>query len=274
VSEVGKVGFIGAGKMGSALIEGVLKARVAAPSEVFFSEVSEQAAGRCREKFHIEQSSLEKLAAECRVLVLGVKPPVVVPLIRQAGSILKPGQLVISVAAGITTRSIEVELAPGVAVVRAMPNIAATVASSATAVAPGAAASKADIELASSILSSVGLVVELPEQLLDAVTGLSGSGPAYVFLFAEALISGALKVGLPYAEARALAVHTIKGAAAMLEADPNSHPAILRDAVTTPGGTTIAALHELEQKGFRDALISAVEAAAKRSRELGGGGKK
>ncbi len=274
MAEIEKIGFIGTGKMGSALIEGVLKAGLAEPSGVFFSEISREAVKRCREKFGITALPAEQLAAECHVVVLCVKPPVVIPVIRQIGSALGQQKLVVSVAAGITTRAIETELAPGVPVVRAMPNIAATVSASATALAAGSAARKADLELARRILASVGLVAELPEELLDAVTGLSGSGPAYVFLFAEALISGALKVGLPYAEARALAVQTLKGAAAMLEADPDLHPATLRDAVTTPGGTTIAALHELEQKGFRNAVISAVEAAARRSRELGEGGKK
>jgi pyrroline-5-carboxylate reductase len=273
VAETEKIGFIGAGKLGSALIEGVLKAGLAGPDEVLFSEISEEIAERCSEKFGIKAVSAERCAKECRVVLLCVKPPVVVPLVRQVASVIGAGKLIVSVAAGITTASIEAELDPKVAVVRAMPNIAATVSASATAVAAGSAAGKKDIELARRILSSVGQVVELPEDLLDAVTGLSGSGPAYVFLFAEALISGALKVGLPYAEARALAVQTIKGAATMLEVNPESHPATLRDKVTTPGGTTIAALHELEQKGFCDAVISAVEAATRRSRELGGGKK-
>ncbi|MBN2289180.1 MAG: pyrroline-5-carboxylate reductase [Candidatus Glassbacteria bacterium] len=274
MAEIGSIGFIGAGKMGSALISGVLRAGMVKPAEVFFAETDEGALRRCRKKHGIEAVSTGSLAERCRVVVLCVKPPVVLPVIRQLAGALGPGKLVVSVAAGITTGAIEAELAPGVAVVRAMPNIAATVAASATAVAAGATAGREDLELAARLLSSVGLVVELPEALLDAATGLAGSGPAYVFLFTEALISGALKVGLPYHEARALAVQTLKGAAAMLEADPESHPAILRDAVTTPGGTTIAALHELEQKGFRDAVISAVEAAAERSRELGGAGKK
>ena len=152
---------------------------------------------------------------------------------------------------------------------RAMPNIAATVGESATALAAGKAAEADQIELAGNILGSMGTVVKLPEKLIDAVTGLSGSGPAYVFLFAEALLSGALKVGLPAKEARELVMMTIKGAAAMLEADKGSHPAVLRDAVTTPGGTTIAGLHELESKGFRNAVIQAVEAATQRSKELG-----
>lgn len=273
MDKIGKIGFIGAGKMGSALIGGVLKAGLVKSAEIFFSETSEQAGKRCREKFGVVEVSAEELAAECRVVILCVKPPVVAPVIRQIGSVLNSDNLVVSVAAGVTTRALEAELAPGVPVVRAMPNIAATVAASATAIAAGAAANRKHIELARKILASVGLVVELPEKLLDAVTGLSGSGPAYVFLFAEALISGALKVGLPYPEAWALAVQTLKGAAAMLEADPGSHPATLREKVTTPGGTTIAALHELEQKGFRDAVTSAVEAATRRSGELGGGGK-
>ncbi|HUU27970.1 MAG TPA: pyrroline-5-carboxylate reductase [archaeon] len=271
MAKIGNIGFIGVGKMGSALLEGVLRAGLAGPGETFISEVDQERRKAVCESSGVKAAGLLELVENCQVIVLCVKPQVVVPVLREIRSSVGSGKLILSVAAGVTTATIEAELGSGVPVVRSMPNIAATVGQSATAVSAGSAAGGEHLELAGRIFGSVGLVVQLPERLIDAVTGLSGSGPAYVFLFAEALVSGALKVGLPHDEARKLVVQTIKGASAMLEAQPDVHPAFLRDAVTTPGGTTVAALHELEKRGFRDAVISAVEAAAKRSQELGKG---
>ena len=267
--KIEKIGFIGAGKMGSALLAGVLRAKIVPAGKVLISEIDKDRREEICKKHRVRVADLDELARSCGTILLCVKPNVVAPVLRKIREFVGEEKLVVSIAAGITTASIETELKPGVPVVRAMPNIAATVGESATALAAGKVAGAEHIELARSILGSVGNVVELPEKLIDAVTGLSGSGPAYVFLFAEALLGGALKVGLPVKEARELVVMTIKGAAAMLEADKGSHPAVLRDAVTTPGGTTIAGLHELESKGFRDAVIRAVEAATERSQELG-----
>jgi len=269
MSEIGKIGFIGAGKMGSALLAGVLRAGIVPEENVLISEIDR---ARCEDicsRYGVKAAAPDELALKCGTIILCVKPNVVEPVLQEIRDFVDRKKLVVSIAAGITTAGLEAGLKPGVPVVRAMPNIAATVGESATALAAGKAASATHIELAGSILGSVGTVVELPEKLIDAVTGLSGSGPAYVFLFAESMLSGALKVGLPAKEARELVVTTIKGAAAMLEANKGSHPAVLRDAVTTPGGTTIAGLHELESKGFRNAVIKAVEAATQRSKELG-----
>lgn len=269
MSKIEKIGFIGAGKMGSALLAGVLRAKIVPAGKVLISEIDQARRDEICKKHRVRSASLDELARSCGTILICVKPNVVAPVLREIREFVGEEKLVVSIAAGITTTSIETELKPGVPVVRVMPNIAATVGESATALAAGKAAGAEHIELARNILGSVGIVVELPEKLIDAVTGLSGSGPAYVFLFAEALLSGALKVGLPAKEARELMVMTIKGAAAMLEADKGSHPAVLRDAVTSPGGTTIAGLHELESKGFRNAVIRAVEAATERSQELG-----
>jgi len=269
MSKIEKIGFIGAGKMGSALLEGVLRADIVPASGILIYEIDRTRREDVCRRHGVRAAAPDELARACGTILLCVKPNVAAPVLREIREFVGQEKLVVSIAAGITTASIETELQPGVAVVRAMPNIAATVGQSATALAAGKAAGAGHLDLAGKILGSVGTVVVLPEKLIDAVTGLSGSGPAYVFLFAEALLSGALKVGLPAKEARELVVMTIKGAAAMLEADKDSHPAVLRDAVTTPGGTTIAGLHELESKGFRNALIRAVEAATQRSRELG-----
>ena len=267
----GKIGFIGAGKMGGALLEGVLRAGVAGPQEILICEPEPARRDAIREKYGVRSAALPELAKKCGTLLLCVKPNLVPGVLKELEGTLGKDQLLISIAAGVTTASLETGLGKAVPVVRAMPNIAATVGLSATAIAAGRFALERHLESARRILGAAGSVVELPESLLDAVTGLSGSGPAYVFLFAEALLSGALKVGLPAAEARVLAVQTIKGAAAMLEADPAVHPAVLRDAVTTPGGTTIAGLHELESRGFRDGVIRAIEAATDKSRLLGKG---
>jgi pyrroline-5-carboxylate reductase len=274
MARIGKTGFVGVGKMGGALLDGALKAGLLVPSEVLISEPDRERSQSVCNRYGVRAADTAALAAESRVILLCVKPQIAAQVLEDMRQSMSPDKLVLSIAAGVTTGQIEAVLGGTVPVVRAMPNIAATVGESATALTPGVAARSAHLELARTIFGAVGAVVELPERMLDAVTGLSGSGPAYVFLFAEALISGALKAGLPQKEARRLAVQTLKGAAAMLEAEPETHPAVLRDAVTTPGGTTIAGLHELEKRGFRDAVISAVEAASRRSAELGGAVKK
>lgn len=264
------VGFIGVGKMGSALLQGVLRAGLCPAERVLaFDTDRELLAAVCGATGAGAADSALELARRCRTIVLAVKPQVLPAVLEELQPVAGPELLLISIAAGISTEAIEERLGVPCPVVRAMPNLAATVGQSATALCRGRHAGDRHLAEALRLLGAAGLALELPERLLDAVTGLSGSGPAYVFLFAEALIAGGLKVGLPHAAARRLAVQTLKGAAALLEARPEEHPAGLRDQVTTPGGTTIAGLHELEKRAFRDAVISAVEAAAARSRELG-----
>ena len=269
--KIGSIGFIGAGKMGTALLEGVLQARLTGVREIFISEIDEDRRKTVCRKTGVQAVDSFELARLCKVIMICVKPQVVLPVLGEIRPATGKDKLVISIAGGISIEALEGALDPGVPVIRAMPNIAATVGQSATGFALGSAVKEKHVDIVRRIFGSVGLAVEVPEKLMGAVTGLSGSGPAYVFLFAEALITGALKAGLPHSEARKLAVQTIKGAAAMMEAWPEEHPASMRDQVTTPGGTTVAALHELEKRNFRDAVISAVEAAARRSLELGKG---
>ena len=178
-------------------------------------------------------------------------------------------QRVLSVAAGVTIAALQESLGTGVPVVRAMPNTPALVGAGAAAIAGGTSAGKDDLAWAESVLGAVGTVVRVSEPLLDAVTGLSGSGPAYVFLVAEALIEAGVLVGLPRPTAETLAIQTLLGSARLL-AEGDDGPAALRAAVTSPGGTTAAGLRELERNGVRSALIEAVAAATERSRELGG----
>jgi pyrroline-5-carboxylate reductase len=185
---------------------------------------------------------------------------------------MKPGTLVISIAAGVDTATIEEAVADGVRVVRAMPNTPALVGAGATAVSAGKHASEADLATARALFDAVGITVELDEGQLDAVTGLSGSGPAYIFLILEALADAGVKVGLARRNAQRLAAQTVMGSAKML-LETDEHPGKLKDMVTSPGGTAIAGLHTLEQGGLRTTLINAVETATKRSRELGRGDK-
>ncbi len=268
-SEITPLGFIGAGKMGASLISGVLEAGVAGKEDILFSEPDSGRRDELCAKLGVRAADSAEIARQCAVIVLAVKPWAVADVLAEIAGALTPGKTVVSIAAGITISAIEEKLPDGVAVVRAMPNIAATVGESATAIAAGANTGRDSVAAARCVLEAAGTVVELPEALIDAVTGLAGSGPAYVFTFVEALIQAGLKVGLPASEARKLAVQTVKGAAVMLEQMESEHPASLRDAVTTPGGTTIAGLHELEAGRLTDVVIRAVEAATRRSKELG-----
>ncbi len=209
-------------------------------------------------------------AADTDVLVLAVKPADVGPALESCASALPAGALVLSIAAGVTLATVEAAV-PEHPVVRAMPNTPALVRQGAAAIAPGRLATDAHLELAERVLGSVGIVVRVPEKSLDAVTGLSGSGPAYVFLVAEALIEAGVLVGLPRDVAGTLVRQTILGSATLL-GDGTEAPEALRAAVTSPGGTTAAGLQVLETHGVRAAFLDAVEAATERSRELGRAG--
>jgi pyrroline-5-carboxylate reductase len=206
-------------------------------------------------------------AADTDVLVVAVKPADVGPALESCASALPAGALVLSIAAGVTLATVEAAF-PDHPVVRAMPNTPALVRQGAAAIAPGRHATDAHLELAERVLGSVGIVVRVPEKSLDAVTGLSGSGPAYVFLVAEALIEAGVLVGLPRDVAGTLVRQTILGSATLL-GDGTESPEVLRAAVTSPGGTTAAGLQVLEAHGVRAALLAAVEAATERSVELG-----
>ena len=213
-----------------------------------------------------------EVARGCGLVVLSVKPQILDKVLREVGAELRPGTLVLSIAAGVDTETIEALVGDGVRVVRTMPNTPALVGAGATGISAGKHASAADLATAKAMFDAVGISVVLDEHHLDAVTGLSGSGPAYIFLIIEALSDAGVKVGLSRRNAQLLAAQTLMGSAKML-LETDEHPGRLKDMVTSPGGTAIAGLHTLEQGGLRTTLINAVETATKRARELGRGGK-
>jgi pyrroline-5-carboxylate reductase len=254
---------VGGGKMGEALVGGLLRGGFPAVDIV----VVEKDAARTQALHEsLPEVAVVDLAVPSVGTVLAVKPadvPAVCREVAEAGT-----ERVLSIAAGVTIATLEAGLAPGTAVVRAMPNTPALVGAGAAAIAPGTAADEATLAWAESLLGTVGTVVRVDEGLLDAVTGLSGSGPAYVFLLAEALIAAGVEAGLPAEVSEALTVQTLFGAATLL-AGSDEGPEALRAAVTSPNGTTAAGVAVLEDLGFRAALAGAVAAATERSRELG-----
>jgi pyrroline-5-carboxylate reductase len=267
------IGFIGAGNMAEALIRGLVKGNHIPAGSVLASGPRRERLEELRHKYAIETlTDNQAVARRCNIVVLSVKPQIMDKVLREIGDQLKPGTLVISIAAGVDTATIEEAVADGVRVVRAMPNTPALVGAGATAVSAGKYASEADMATARAMFDAVGITVELEEIHLDAVTGLSGSGPAYVFLILEALSDAGVKVGLARRNAQKLAAQTVMGSAKML-LETDEHPGKLKDMVTSPGGTAIAGLHTLEEGGLRTTLINAVETATKRSRELGRGSK-
>jgi pyrroline-5-carboxylate reductase len=262
-----KLQVIGGGKMGEALLAGLLTGGWATAGELRVAEKLADRASQLRAAFPGVEVAREPDAAHGHVVA--VKPGDVDAVCRALAATASRAP-VLSIAAGVTIRRLEAALAPGTPVVRAMPNTPALVGAGAAAVAAGRAADEADLAWAEEILGVVGTVVRVDEPLLDAVTGLSGSGPAYVFLVTEALVEGGVLAGLPRPVATALAVQTLLGSARLL-AESAEGPADLRAAVTSPGGTTAEGLRALEAGGVRAAFLEAVLAATERSRELGRG---
>ncbi len=254
--------------MASALLRGVLGAGIIQPDCVWMSDCHAAAAESLASDAggHAVPSNAEVVAA-CDTLLLCVKPQDAVPVLTSLRGALK-GKLVASIAAGISLAVLEEAAGPGVRVVRVMPNTPALVQHAASAYALGKEAGAQDAAAIQRILSAVGFAAEVKESLLDAVTGLSGSGPAYGFLMIEALADGGVLMGLPRELSLKLAAQTLAGAAEMV-LQTGQHPALLRDAVASPGGTTIAGIEALEAGGVRAGLVSAVRKAAERSRELG-----
>jgi pyrroline-5-carboxylate reductase len=265
-----KLGFLGGGNMAAALVKGLLHAKVVPPEDVVVSDVKEERRTLLAETHKCKVTAdNHALVKECDVVVLAVKPQVIDKVLEAIAKDIDPKRhLVISVAAGVPVSAMEARLPGGTHVVRSMPNTPATVDAGATAIAPGTHATEADLEVARALFSAVGRVVTLDESLLDAVTGLSGSGPAYVMLMIEALADGGVKVGLHRDTALLLAAQTVFGSAKLL-LETGEHPGRLKDMVTSPGGTAIAGLHTLEAGGLRTTLINAVEAASRRAQELG-----
>ncbi|HEX9529816.1 MAG TPA: pyrroline-5-carboxylate reductase [Acidimicrobiales bacterium] len=257
---------VGGGKMGQALVRGLLGAGWATAADLAVVEVDAGARERLEGEFPGVAVSAGPVPAEGAVVA--TKPADVAGACRDLAGTATPR--VLSIAAGVPLARLEEWLGPDVPVVRAMPNMPALIGAGAAAIAAGQGATDDDLAWAESILSAVGTVVRVPERLLDAVTGLSGSGPGYVFLVAEALIEGGLLAGLPRDVSRALALQTLLGAARLL-VESGESPEALRAAVTSPGGTTAAGLRALEAAGARAAFLEAVSAATERSRQLGQG---
>jgi pyrroline-5-carboxylate reductase len=264
-----KIAVIGIGNMGGALLKGMMRRSWARPENFIASDSD----GSRLEVFSKElkvrtTENNSKAAKDADIILLAVKPQILDQVLEEIGGGLSSKQILVSVVAGVKTEHISSYIKKEIPVVRAMPNISALIGESATAISRGKHASKDDMKLAREILESVGTVVEVQEYLMDAVTGLSGTGPMYVFLIVEGLSDAGVKVGLSRDVANALSVQTLLGAAKMIK-ETNMHPAKLKDLVTSPGGTAIAALHSLEKSGLKAMLIDAVETATKRSQELG-----
>src|SRR5712692_10801192 len=262
------IGFVGAGNMAEAMIRGLLRGKVFAPGHVTASAPREERQRELAEKYGIRVTGDNREAAAQSIVVLSVKPQILGKVLDEITGSVRAESLVISIAAGVPVAAIQAKLRSGTRVVRAMPNTPALVDAGATAIARGEHAQESDLEDAKRIFDAVGLTVVLDETLLDAVTGLSGSGPAYVFLILEALSDAGVKVGLSRRTAQLLAAQTLLGSAKLL-LETNEHPGKLKDMVTSPGGTAITGLHTLENGGVRTTLMNAVEAATRRSRELG-----
>ena len=263
-----RIGFIGAGQMATALAKGFVEANVVSADRILACDVSSDAAARFASQTGGGIAACARDVLKQSTLVfLSVKPQHVPAVLAELKPAVTSQNLVVSIAAGVSLDKLSSGL--GVSrVIRVMPNTPALVGAGASAFARGASATAADGQLVQSLLSTVGLALEVPEKLLDAVTGLSGSGPAYVYQFIEGLSDGGVRMGLPRDVATRLAAQTVLGAAQMV-LTTGQHPGALKDAVTSPGGTTIAGLHALEQGGMRGILMNAVQAATERSKELG-----
>jgi pyrroline-5-carboxylate reductase len=262
------IGFIGAGNMAEAMIRGLLRGGDFAIAQIAASGPREERMRELRDAFGIYATVDNRVPAASEIVVLSVKPQILSRVLDEVGNTISPDALVISIAAGVPVAAISAKLAAGTRVVRAMPNTPALVDAAATAIARGEYARESDIEDAKRIFDAIGTTVVLDESLMDAVTGLSGSGPAYVFLILEALSDAGVKVGLSRRTSQLLAAQTVLGSAKLL-LETNEHPGRLKDMVTSPGGTAITGLHTLEHGGLRTTLMNAVEAATRRSRELG-----
>jgi pyrroline-5-carboxylate reductase len=265
------LGFVGAGNMSGAIIKGLLHGKILPAERITASDVKGDRLEQLHEQHGIRVTTdNHALVRDANVVVLAVKPQVIDKVLTEVGRDVRADQLVVSIAAGVPIEALEARLPRGSRVVRAMPNTPATVQAGATAIAGGAHAREDDLRIARELFEAVGCVVALDEGLLDAVTGLSGSGPAYVMLIIEALADGGVKVGLHRDTALLLAAQTVYGSARLL-LETGEHPGRLKDMVTSPGGTAIAGLHTLESGALRKTLMDAVEAATKRAAELGAG---
>ena len=266
----GRLGIIGCGQMASALVAGLASKKMLVPSNTVLYDPDPAQVSRLALQFSGMRVAANnaKVVLDSDVVFLCVKPQVVSAVLVEIAPAMSPSKLLVSIAAGVKIDAIKLLIGSEARVVRVMPNTPCLVGAGAAAVAAPAPATRADEQLVLSIFNAIGMALALPEKLLDAVTGLSGSGPAYVFMIIEALADGGVKAGLPRKVALELATQTVFGSAKML-LETGKHPGELKDAVASPAGTTIAGISELERRGVRSAFIDAVCAAADRSQELG-----
>jgi len=263
-----KLAVLGAGKMGGILLRAFLKQKLVSPGHVSATVKHAERAAALGKELHVRAGTDNRAAVRgADVVLLAVKPATMEDLLRQISAEIKPGTLVVSVAASVPTKMIEQHLAAKVAVVRAMPNTPCAISCGMTAVSGGVHSKAADLELAKAMFEAVGRVVALDEKHMDAVTGLSASGTAFVYIILESLAEGGVKAGLPRDIATLLAAQTMQGAARTV-LETGDHPALLKDAVTTPAGCTIDGIMELEDGKVRVTLIKAVMKAAERAKEL------
>jgi pyrroline-5-carboxylate reductase len=265
-----KICFIGAGNMGEALVSGLVCSEATNTDNIICTDISEAKLETIAGKYKVRTTTDNVEAIKSSdIVIYAVKPQILAQVLKETAANLDMSKLIISIAAGVPLAAIESSLNKDLRLVRVMPNIAAFVKESATAIAAGKNASQDDIDLAKAVFDSVGNSVFIEENvLMDAITGLSGSGPAYIFLIVDALADAGVKMGLSRDDALFLSSQTVLGAAKLL-LDTKEHPGQLKDRVTSPGGTAIAGIHTLEKGGLRTTLINAVEAATTRSRELG-----
>jgi len=265
-----RLGILGVGNMGEAILRGVLKGKVLDAFQISIYDVVREKVERLAVELGVKGvSSIADLVDPSDAVLYSAKPQNVPEVLPELARHMKPPKFLISIAAGVKTSRLESFFRDELPVVRVMPNIAALVGEAASAICPGRFASKEHLDFALKIFRAVGDAIVVEEKLMDAVTGLSGSGPAFVFLMMEALADAGVQLGLPREEAATLAIQTVLGAARLIS-ETKEHPALLRNKVTSPGGTTAMGLFELESSGVRAAIMRAVIAAARRSEELGG----
>jgi len=262
-----KVVFIGAGNMAEAIVSGMVDGSFCAPEKIIMTDVRPERLADLAREYGVSTSTDNRVVKDAEIVVLAVKPQAMTDVLKGIAPVLRKETLVISIAAGIPAARIEAELGGNHRVVRVMPNMPALVGQGASAIAAGANADEADIEVAETILGCVGLTVRVKESDLDAVTALSGSGPAYVFYLLEGMLAAADKMGLDKETARKLALKTVEGAARLME-DSGEEADVLRVKVTSKGGTTEAAIRSLDEAGVKEAVIQALIAAQKRSIKL------
>lgn len=265
-----KIGFIGSGNMGEALISGLIMSQSTAPENIICSDIREDALYELKNKLGINTTTNNiEVVEQSDIIIYATKPQILASVLKETADALDDSKLVISIAAGVPLAAIASGLGKELRLIRVMPNICAFVKESATAIAAGEFVLDGDVEMAKAIFDSVGVSVFIQENvLMDAFTGLSGSGPAYMFMIIDAMADAGVKMGLSRKDSLLLSAQTMMGSAKLM-LESNEHPGQLKDRVTSPGGTSIAGIHTLEQGGLRTTIIDCVEAATQRSKELG-----